>query len=508
MWNRFSACVIVFYACFFLFLASGRLSSVDAGAQLQAAMLFVRTGRLGTKGPPPGTECMFCVKSPQGWYYEGHDIGNVALMLPAAWLGSVSSGMPTRSLIATPPIVSRVGAALTHAMLSACGCFFAFQMFALWYFRRTAFLLSLVFATATIYWPYAKTAWDVMGGCVGVLLLLYFSSRLLCAKQARISDLVLIGTSTALVGSFRYSLLPFLLLGILGCLYLSREKLDLKHWIACVTSCLVLLLPTFIYNDLRMGSPFIPGTRAPAYANNNSLAGELLPGLYGLLFSPNRGLFVFAPVFAVLFVLPWIWKKAPGPVRQMTCCYGLSTVPYVLLISKMTNWGAFGWGPRYLVPILPILFLPVGFTLMALWEAYKKPLIALIFLSVALNAAPVLVNWHLASTEAPQATDLYATLPRQHMAVWNGVLLGLRGQPLPAPPEILNDPIRSAGARFPDLWTVRLMERSRSGFLVGLAVSLLLLCPGLWSLWQLVSRQTPPTPRPSTQTMAAGISRR
>jgi hypothetical protein len=509
MWDRVSALVMLFYLCFFVLLASGRLSSMDAGAQLQAAMLLVNTGHLGSEKPPPGAEQAFCVKSPQGSLYEGHDIGNVVLMLPAAWLGSAVSKMPARALIAAPPIISRVGVALTCAVFCAFGCLIVYWTFALWYCQRSAFLLSLAFATATIYWPYAKTAWDVVGGCVAVILLLYFTLRLLSARQIRMRDAVLIGMSVALVGSFRYSLLPFVILGVMGCLYRSK-RLTGRHWFACSASCLFLLLPTFIYNTVRMGTPFIPATRAAVYANNNDLDGSVVPGIYGLLFSPNRGLLVYAPVFVLLFFLPRIWKRIPRPAREVTLWYGLSAVFYSLMIAKMGNWGTFGWGPRYLVPILPVLYLPVGIGLLVLWERYKRPLILLVSLSVALNAAPVLVNWHLATSESPQAIDPRAPLPRQHLSTWKGLLLGLRGRPLPTPRGIMDDPIRSASARFPDLWTVRLMERSRVGLLAGLAISLLLLCGAGWSLKRLVadfSAVPTLTPRTPGCRLADGVGR-
>jgi hypothetical protein len=113
----------------------------------------------------------------------------------------------------------------------------------------------------------------------------------------------------------------------------------------------------------------------------------------------------------------------------------------------------------------------------------------LIIVSFVLNAAPVLVNWHLASTMFPQATDPYALLPRQHMAVWNGLYLATQGQPLPAPADIANDPIRSAGARFPDLWTIRLMERSALGFFAGLGTSLVLLAVSLTCFIKLLTKR-------------------
>jgi hypothetical protein len=490
MRSRFALCLLLFYTSLFLLCASGRLSSADAGAQLQSALLLVSTGRLGIEHPPAGTEHAFRVRGRGGIYYEGHDIGNVALMLPAAWLGSAVSGGPPVARVVSPPILSRVGVALTYAFFCAVGCTALALLFGLWYPQRTAFLLSLVFATATLFWPYAKTAWDVAGGCVGVCLLLYFSTRLFSAPEVRARDLALLGVSLAIAGSFRYSLLPFLALGVAGCLYMMRHRLTPARYLICGAASLALLLPTFAYNWVRMGSPLRPATTAAIYAENNSVGGDVLNGLYGLWLSPNRGLLLFAPIFLLLLTLPWLWRQLSLPARRLTICYGPGALLYILLIASMNHWGAFGWGPRYLVPILPLLFLPVAALMILLWQRYQRLLVTLILLSVALNAAPVFVNWHLACTEFPQAEKPEVSLPLQHAAVWNGLGLGLRGRPLPVPPDVAADPIRRAGARFPDLWTFRLMERSHLGLILGLGITLLLMIAGGVSLGRLLRQES------------------
>jgi hypothetical protein len=142
----------------------------------------------------------------------------------------------------------------------------------------------------------------------------------------------------------------------------------------------------------------------------------------------------------------------------------------------------------------------VGIALVSSWDKYKYPLAGLIFLSFVLNAAPVLVNWHLAVSEYPQAQDEYAFFPYQHASVWNGISLAIQGEPLPAPEAQTDDPVRSGAARFPDLWTFRLMEISTLGLLAGLTIFLVLSGTMLKYFVKLtVSRgsgidPTPPTP--------------
>jgi hypothetical protein len=318
-------------------------------------------------------------------------------------------------------------------------------------------------------------------------MLLYLSARLLHEEPLQNTTVFLSGFALAFAGSFRYSLLPFLILGVLVFFYLARRRIEWRHVAIFLIAAFIGLVPTLIYNFLRMGSVLRPATTAPQFDEANALGGNVVQGLYGLILSPNKGIFIFAPILLLLLAVPFTWNRFPLSARRLILSFSIGAALYVLLIAKLNGWGAFGWGPRYLLPILPILFFAVGLTLVTLWGKYKYPLMLLILVSAVLNTAPALINWHLALNEYPQAINEYAHLPYQHAAVWNGIRLAVQGQPLPAPPEIANDPIRSGGARFPDLWTFRLMERSMLGLIAGLAISIALLGVSLGCFRELVA---------------------
>ena len=174
--------VLLFFAALFLLTSGGRINSGDAGTQLQAAMLLANTGHLGTSLPPGvngNSDTGLWVKSLGGLYYQCHDIGNICLMFPAAWLSSRLSHASPDQKILNPPILARLGVAWTYALFSALGTYFVFRLFALVYSVRIAFLLSLLFSTGTIFWAYTKSAWDVTGASIGVAMLCYFAYKLL-----------------------------------------------------------------------------------------------------------------------------------------------------------------------------------------------------------------------------------------------------------------------------------------------------------------------------------------
>ena len=77
-----------------------------------------------------------------------------------------------------------------------------------------------------------------------------------------------------------------------------------------------------------------------------------LAGIGGLLFSPGRSLFLYAPLTLVgLFGGKALWK------RDRTLAAMLASISGALLIlyGSLFYWdGLRGYGPRYLVPLVPL----------------------------------------------------------------------------------------------------------------------------------------------------------
>lgn len=483
--------VLAFYIALFLLLHGGRMGTSDALAQLQVTTALATTGWLGSPVRPG--ENLWMRNPDDGLFYEYHDIGAIGLMLPSAWIGATLSSADIRQDILNPSLLSRTGVAVSYALLAALGCLFMFRLWALFVPTRAALLLSLIFATCTIYWPYSKYSFDVIAGAAFACAVLYYSARLLTEAAPTLSTALKLGVSLALATAFRFYFGPILFIGLAGTLFYARRRLTWGHVLLCLTPFALSLALGLWYNAIRTGNPL----RTGAMGNNapsKAMRPSIWPGLYGLILSPNRGLLVFAPIHLLLFTLPFLGKRiaAMKPLVALAVFYGAGAALYTCAIATLSFWGSFGWGPRYLVPILPILYLGVGISLITLWpeRRHRVWLTTLLGLSFLLNAAPVIVNWHLAVSEHAHAPWPYARLPYQHMVVWQGIGRGLQGKPLPAPAEIGNDPLRSASARFPDLWLARALERpsltARAG---GLTVAALLSLLGLTSLTRLLRRE-------------------
>ena len=89
--------------------------------------------------------------------------------------------------------------------------------------------------------------------------------------------------------------------------------------------------------------------------------------LYGLTLSPGKGLVVFAPpVLAALAGLYLLYRTHRAEALLLGGVFGVFLVVY----SFNTSWhGGASWGPRYLLPVLPLLILPLGMLVQSLWAA-------------------------------------------------------------------------------------------------------------------------------------------
>ena len=458
--------VLAFFLCFFFLFSSGRIASQDAGQQLQVAVLLATSGALGQDSRGAGPADASWVRAPNGRFYQAHDIGNVVLMLPGAWLGAHLSAASDSDDILNPPVLSRAAASLACAAIAALGCFWMFRLLSCFWPIRTAFLLSLAFPATTIFMAYSRAAWDVLGGCCFMCGVLYYAARLLCEDRVEAGALMLAAT-TALACSFRFSLAPFVVPA--GCALFVVVRRGLARGIVASSAGVfgALILPSLVYNFVRTGSPVRPATASAQYLEGvNALTGDMLHGLYGLFLSPNRGIFLFSPILLLAVVAGAKWRRLDRELRQLLSIYGAAAGGYVLLISKVANWGAFGWGPRYLMPVLPVMFLAAASGSMVVWPAQRRAVLGLMALSAVLTVPPAVVNWHLATTSFVGAADPDAPIPSQQRAAWRALVYGLGGQPLPVPPNAAADTLRATTSEFPDLFLWRLARLSSAGMII------------------------------------------
>lgn len=193
-------------------------------------------------------------------------------------------------------------------------------------------------------------------------------------------------------------LAPFLLL-----YYFMQDKKS--SFIAAFT--LGLLLLAFMGWSMSEFSQILPDYYLPKRLEG----GEFATALYGNLFSPARGLFIFSPFIAVSLFLTLVLALRSKAVLALSLISVAWPAAHLLSISQFPHWWA-GWsfGPRLMVDALPGLYVGLFGALGALRQ--KKTLIyaALIssgLLALYINTYQALLNPYGVQWSAQPNVDQY-----------------------------------------------------------------------------------------------------
>jgi hypothetical protein len=232
------------------------------------------------------------------------------------------------------------------------------------YDDRTGAGLALLFGLATIAWPYAN---QFFGEPLSALALLVCFSGLVGLRRggqgwwaffAGIGAAVALATVTA-----HAPLLGVLALYGFGTPWLEqwrlrragtppRKGIDLRAWLGGVALFLVPLVVAgallMWYNWARFGNLLESGYHFDA---GEGFTTPLWRGLWGLLFSPYRGVFWFTPLFlASVAAWPTFRRAHPAEAYATAAMSGVLILVYSLWWMW---WAGFAWGPRFLVPLAP-----------------------------------------------------------------------------------------------------------------------------------------------------------
>jgi len=165
---------------------------------------------------------------------------------------------------------------------------------------------------------------------------------------------------------------PFALLPLLS----SRKRI-----VPAAVGAAVPLALWLIFEMVRFGRPLA------AYGGER-FSHPLLDGLWRLLAGPNKGMLWFFPT---LLLCVWIALRALWRDTAARLAVAAALLPFVALLVIAAKWwawhGAEGWGPRLLVPAVPLLA-AIAAPPLASW----RPALRWTFLgvSIAANALPLL----------------------------------------------------------------------------------------------------------------------
>ncbi len=213
--------------------------------------------------------------------------------------------------------------------------------------RKIALLSALIFAFATSTWSISSQSLYPHGMSELLLAIMIF---LVIKNESDNTpwNIVFLGICSGLFFFNRPSD-SLLLLPVIGyILWYHREKIG-HYFLAGFLSG----LPFLLYNVLLFYNPFGGYSHI---ASRLSFDITILSNYLGLLFAPNRGLFVFTPILILAIFGFWIIKDNNKPLYRFLEGSIIAMALTVLVYASFDDWqGGDMYGPRYLTCILPYL---------------------------------------------------------------------------------------------------------------------------------------------------------
>lgn len=354
MLARVSLSIFIFLLFFsiYVFTMEGRVRFGDEGERYLTAQSLVERHDLAIRIQPD----LHQKTGTDGRNYSSYELGSILPLAPLYALGSAVS-----KLVSTPDpnSIEMLFVGLVNPMVTALTVVVLFR-FSLDMYRsdRVAFVLAALYGVSTIAWPYSKaferepilTLFLIVSTYFSYKFRLYPNSRWLCLAALSLGFLVFAKIANVIF-------VPLFGIYLASALYSHESTRSRSRWVlnlAIFTMPIGLLvaLQAFL-NQARFGSFFDIGL-AGTWGDPLSYFGFTLlrEALSGLLFSPEKSIFVFSPPL-LLLVPAWIlfFKKN---ILDATFIGSLIVVS-ILFNAMNANWAQSSWwGPKYLVPVAPL----------------------------------------------------------------------------------------------------------------------------------------------------------
>ena len=253
-------------------------------------------------------------------------------------------------------------------------------------------LLSIYLLLKKRHWSVAITP---LIGSVVFLLVYAFYNYIRFGNPLSFGQSWMSNVLSELLTSFVYLRgIIFLIGGLLGLpIYLFLKK---RHWLVAITPLIggiILVLIYAFYNYIQFGNSLSLGQNSmfnvlsePLAKTASSQGMPLIGGLLGLLASPGRGVIWYSPC-VILGLVGFRYARKSKFLEALV----IIVFSFHFLVINSGSWwmGGWAWGPRYLLPIFPLLLSLAAL----LTKRWRLTLITLATIGFLINA-PNLVSFY------------------------------------------------------------------------------------------------------------------
>ena len=360
--------LFAFFSCFYLSSAKGLLEHGDDVSMFLVTQSMVEHGNSSVPADSPGA-----APGADGRWYSKYGIGQSALAIPLYLVGRT-----LERLSPVKPVVrgdeGLVRASIPIYVVSLLGVFCTAATVALLFLtcrllgcaEMASLAAALALGAGTFAWHYARSFMSEPASMLALLLAVYASLRSLgfsavAGRTGLHRWLVISGAAAGVAVLIRaanvVALLP------LGVWLLWAWWRAEPRWKPMLGKAVSWGLPVaaafagmFLYDYVRFAASGETGYGGELYGGFST---PLHVGLFGLLLSPGKSIFLYAPILLACTKGWRILRRTQPAVFVLLAAMALAQL--VFHARWYMWWGGGTWGPRFLVVVLP--FLLVGLAL-------------------------------------------------------------------------------------------------------------------------------------------------
>lgn len=354
----------------YLTTAGGSLGTGDAVAVFEEASAMIDRGAVDV----PASQSIDAWRGTDGRYYTPFGLGQPLFDVPFVLAGRALRAFVPGELAHGDEIPKAI-VALASTIPAAIAIVFATLLAWRLSGNLTASAITgITIAFGSLLWPYGKsgfsaalTAGALVGGVYGIA-----AGGL--DRRARVTIAGGFGLGLALLTRHEMAIAAVVCLAWLA----WQARGDRRLLVSGAAGICVAAGLAMTANVVRFGNPLVSGHR-PAFSG---------AGFIGFLASPSGAFWLYSPIaLCMLAALPALRRREPLPwlltavVASMGIFYG-----------ALDDWlGTRSYGPRYLVPLLPLMAAPLAVWLIE-GARMRKTALAICALSVAIQIPAILVD--------------------------------------------------------------------------------------------------------------------
>jgi len=278
------------------------------------------------------------------------------IMIAVLWpLLAIGTKLTSYTSLEVALLVGPILLASTSVLLFAAACHAKFK-------RSVSFTQAVLFAFCSLALPYSQTIFGELIAMFAIAMMLWAIARFGWARPytylyVGIACAFMLGVNLAygivsgafvLIATYIHIQDPNYVGGQHGAIL----KFLLSKVSIFAVPLLIFTLMLGLYNWVRFGSVLETGYQLSE--SQEGFSNPLWWGIIGLWISPARGILFYNPTIILSLLGGWRLYKQPQTKYLSLLCASCVIAVSCVFAMWWQWWGGYGWGPRFLLPLIPI----------------------------------------------------------------------------------------------------------------------------------------------------------